>query len=84
MIRRVPAAVVRGALEAYAPRVPKEIDVVRFRGHYYASAAEGLVSLDQPHLGAVEQLPPDLIRGAADIVMPGVPLDGMLRHLFER
>ena len=51
--------------------------MVRFRGHYYASAAEGLVSLDQPHLGAVEQLPPDLIRGAADIVMPGVPIDGM-------
>ena len=32
--------------------------MVRFRGHYYASAAEGLVSLDRPHLGAVEQLPP--------------------------
>ena len=78
MTADLPAAAVRRALEAYAPRFPKEIDVIRFRGHYYASAAEGLVSFDQPHLGAVEQLPPDLIRGAADIVMPGVAIAGVV------
>ena len=68
---------IRRAVEAYRPRMAKEIELVRFRGNYYATAAEGLVSLDQPHLGAVEQLPPDLIRGAAEIVMPGVPIDGV-------
>jgi hypothetical protein len=69
---------IRSAVAAYRPRMPKEIELVKFRGHYYASAAEGVVSLDRPHLGAVEQLPADLIRGAADIVMPGVPIDGVL------
>lgn len=68
---------IRRAVEAYARRMAKEIEVVRFRGRYYASAAEGLVSFDQPHLGAVEQLPPDLVIGAAGVVMPGMPIDGV-------
>ncbi len=73
----LPAAAVRRALEAYAPRVPKEIDVIRFRGHYYASAAEGLVSFDAPHLGAAEQVPPDQLMAATSLVMPGVPIEGL-------
>lgn len=73
----LPAAVIRRAVEAYAPRMVKELDVVRFRGRYYASAAEGLVSLDQPHLGPVDLLPPDHVVGAAAVVMPDVPIEGM-------
>ncbi len=71
------AAAIRRAVEAYAPLMPKEVQLVRFRGHSYLSAAEGLVSLDAPHLGAAPQLPPDLVMGAARIVMPGVPIDGV-------
>ena len=73
----LPAAAIRRAVEAYAPRMVKELDLVRFRGRYYSSAAEGLVSLEQPHLGAVDLLPPDQLVGAAAVVMPGVPIEGM-------
>ena len=68
---------IRHAVQAFTPRMIKELELIRFRGHHYASAAEGLVSLDQPHLGAVEQLPPDLVIGAAGAVMPGVPIEGV-------
>lgn len=68
---------IRRAVAAYTPRMAKEIELVRFRGHYYASAAEGMVSLDRPQLGAVEQLPLDLLMGAAASVMPGVPIEGV-------
>ena len=65
------------AVAAFMPRLPKEIELLRFRGHYYAAATEGIVSLDQPQLGAADQLLPDSIVGAAREVMPGVPIDGM-------
>ena len=68
---------IRRAVAAFLPRMPKEIDLVRFRGRYYASAAEGIVSLDEPQLGAAAQLPPDLVVGAAAVVMPGAPIAGM-------
>lgn len=68
---------IRRALDAFKPRLVKEVEIVRFRGRYYASAAEGIVSLDEPHLGAQEQLPPDLIVGAARAVMADAPIDGM-------
>lgn len=67
----------RRAVQAFSPRLPKEIDLVRFRGRYYASADGGIVSLDEPHLGVAEHLPPDLVLGAAAVVMPGVPIDGL-------
>jgi hypothetical protein len=73
----VTAADLRRGIEAFRPRMIKELEIVRFRGHYYASAAEGLVSFDQPHLGAVEQLPPDLVIGSAPVVMPDVSVEGM-------
>jgi hypothetical protein len=73
----LPAARIRGAIAAFTPRMAKEIEVVRFRGRYYASAAEGIVSVDEPQLGAAEQLPPDLVVGAAAVVMPGTPIAGM-------
>ncbi len=68
--------VLRRALEGYVPRLPKEVELIRFRGHAYLTAAEGLVSVDAPERGAVDQLPADLLMGAAQIVMPGVPIDG--------
>ena len=71
------AARLRRAIAAFMPRMIKEIEVVRFRGRYYASAAEGIVSLDEPHLGAADQLPPDLVVGAARVVMPDTAIEGM-------
>ena len=73
----LPAARIRRAVEAFAPRMAKEIELVRFRDRYYASAAEGIVSLDEPHLGAADQLPPDQVVGAAWVVMPGAPIEGV-------
>ena len=75
------AARIRRAVEAFMPRMVKEIELVRFRGRYYASAAEGIVSLDRPYLGAADQLPPDLVVGAAAVVMPDAPIEGM--HWME-
>lgn len=71
------AARIRRVVEAFRPRLAKEIDIVRFRGRYYATAAEGIVSFDEPHLGAAEQLPSDLVIGAARVAMPGLPIEGM-------
>jgi hypothetical protein len=68
---------IRRAVAAFTPRPPKEIELLRFRGQYYAIADEGVVSLDHPELGAADQLPPDLIVGAARAVMPEAPIDGM-------
>lgn len=75
--REIPVAAMQRAIAAYAPRLPKEVELVRFRGHYYVSAAEGVVSLDAPHMGAADQLPPDLVMGSAQLVMPGVPIEGV-------
>src|SRR5688572_19838235 len=77
VVADLPAARIRRAVEAFAPRMAKEIELVRFRGHYYASAAEGIVSLDEPYLGAADQLPPDLVVGAASVAMPGAPVEGV-------
>jgi hypothetical protein len=72
---------VRRAVEAFKPRMAKEIEVVRFRGRYYAAAAEGIVSFDEPQLGVQEQLPPDLVIGAARLLMPDSEIAGM--HWME-
>lgn len=64
-------------LNAFAPEWPKEVEIVRFRGHYFALAASGLVSFDEPQFGAREQLPADQMVGAADRAMPGVAIEGM-------
>jgi hypothetical protein len=73
----LPVDRIRRAVSAFMPRMPKEVELIRFRGHYYAFATEGIVALDQPQLGAADQLPPDLVVGAATAVMPGVPIEGM-------
>ena len=64
-------------LKAFAPSWPKEIEIVRFHGHYYATAAAGIVSFDEPQFGPRDQLPADQMVGAANRAMPGVPIEGM-------
>ena len=73
----LPADRVRRGVAAFMPRMPKEVELLRFRGRYYAVASEGIVSLDHPERGAADQLAPDLVVGAATDVMPGVPIEGM-------
>lgn len=68
---------VRKALDAFAPDHPKEIEITRFRGHYYAVATAGIVALDAPQFGALDQLAPDLVVGAANVAMAGVPIEGV-------
>lgn len=68
---------VQRALKGFAPSFPKEAEIVRFRGHYYAIAGAGIVSFDAPQFGARDQLPADQIFGAAGIAMNGVPLEGV-------
>ncbi len=64
-------------LRAFVPNPAKEVEIVRFRGRYYATSAGGVVSFDEPQFGAQDQLPPDLVVGAARVAMTGVPIEGM-------
>ena len=66
----------RKALSAFAPERPREVEITRFRGHYYAVAREGVVSVDAPQFGASEQIAPDLVVGAAGIAMDA-PIEGV-------
>jgi hypothetical protein len=67
----------RRVIGAFAPTLPKEVEIVRFRGRYYAAARGGIVSFDEPHFGALDQLSADLIVGAANTAMDGVPIEGV-------
>jgi hypothetical protein len=67
----------RRVLAGFAPSYPKEIDITRFRGRYYAAGAAGVVSFDAPQFGARDQLAADLVVGAASAAMPGVAIDEM-------
>jgi hypothetical protein len=83
-INELTAARLQIAIHAFAPQLPREVEIVRFRGRYYASAADagrgggpgGIVSFDQPQFGARDQLPADLLMGAATVAMGDVPIDG--------
>ena len=70
-------AKLRRVIAAFAPERPKEIEITRFRGRYYAAASAGIVSFEEPQFGAREQLAPDLIVGAANVAMDGVPIEGV-------
>ena len=59
------------------PTFQKEFEIIRFRGRYYATGAGGIVSFDEPQFGARDQLPADLVFGAADVAMNGVPIEGI-------
>ena len=67
----------RRVVKAFAPSWPKEVEIVRFRGKYFASAASGIVSFDAPQFGPQDHVPGDQIVGAASIAMPGITIDGM-------
>jgi hypothetical protein len=64
-------------IKAFAPSYPKEVEVSKFRGRYYALAAAGIVSFDEPQFGPRDQVAADLIVGAAAAAMPGVTIEGM-------
>jgi hypothetical protein len=73
----LPVERIRRVVEAFSPNLPKEMEITRFRGHYYAAAAGGIVSFDEPQFGARDQLPSDQIVGAANIAMTGVAIEGL-------
>ena len=76
-VGELPVEGIRRVVQAFVPALPKEIEITRFRGRYYAVAAGGIVSFDEPHFGARDQLPPDQIVGAAGIAMTGVAIEGL-------
>jgi hypothetical protein len=67
----------RRVVGAFAPDLPKELDVVRFRGRYYGSTHGGIVSFNEPQFGARDQLAPDLMVGAANVAMDGAAVEGV-------
>ena len=71
------ASHVQRVVQAFGPSFQKELEIIRFRGRYYATGAGGIVSFDEPQYGARDQLPADLVFGAADVAMKGVPIDGI-------
>lgn len=68
---------IRRVINAFAPDHPKEIEIARFHGRYYATASAGIVAFDEPQFGARDQLPADLMVGAANLAMDGVPIEGV-------
>lgn len=64
-------------LAAFGFATPKEIDIIRFRGHHYLRAAAGLVALDATAQGPDEMFHADAILAAAVEAMPGVPVEGV-------
>jgi len=68
---------VQRVVQAFRPSLQKDLEIIRFRGRYYATGAGGIVSFDEPQYGARDQLPADLVFGAADVAMNGVPIEGI-------
>lgn len=73
----VPLASLRQALAAYGFSTPKEIDVIRFRGHHFLRAAAGIVALDARAQGPEDAFHADALLGAARDAMPGVAIEGV-------
>lgn len=73
----VPLEKLRPALAAYAPAMPKEIELVRFRGRYYLRAEAGIVSVEHSVMGPQPALHADEMLGAARDAMSGVGIDGV-------
>lgn len=65
------------ALAAFGFATPKEIDLIRFRGHNYLRASAGLVAIDATAEGPDELFHADAMLGAARDAMPGVPIEGV-------
>jgi len=76
-----PAAValpaLQKALAAFGVATPREIELVRFRGHHYLRAAAGLVAVDEAAQGPDEMFDVDDVLAAAHDAMPGVAIEGV-------
>lgn len=64
-------------LAAFGFATPREIDIIRFRGHHYLRATAGLVALDSTAQGPDQQFHADDMLGAARDAMPGVAIEGV-------
>ena len=73
----VPLVSLQSALAAYGFATPREIDVVRFRGHHFLRAAAGMVAIDARAQGPEEAFHADEMLGAARDAMPGVAIEGV-------
>ena len=73
----VSLAQLQKGLAAFGFETPKEIELIRFRGHHYLRADAGLVALDAMAQGPDEMFPADAMLGAARDAMPGVPIEGV-------
>jgi hypothetical protein len=73
----VPLPALQRALAAFGFDTPKEIDLIRFRGHHYLRASAGLVAVDAMAQGPDESFHADAMIGAARDAMPGVPIQGV-------
>jgi len=67
----------RKALAAFGVATPREIELIRFRGHHYLRASTGLVAIDEEAQGPYEMFDADDMLAAAQDAMPGVPIEGV-------
>jgi hypothetical protein len=65
------------AIAAYGTDVPKEIEVIRFRGRYFLHAQAGIAPLADPFKGPDTTLHADEILAAAHEAMPGAAIEGV-------
>lgn len=65
----------RAAVQAFGSAMPKEIDIVRFRGAHYAIAASGVVAIGEPQSGVQARLPESAFTDLAGLAMPGIAIE---------
>lgn len=73
----VPLAALHTGLAAFGFATPKEIEIIRFRGHHFLRASAGLVALDAAAQGPHEMFHADAMLGAATEAMPGIAIEGV-------
>jgi hypothetical protein len=73
----VSLAALHKGLAAFGFATPREIEIIRFRGHHYLTAGAGLVALDAAERGPEEMFHADAMMGAARDAMPGVAIEGV-------
>lgn len=71
----VSLASLQQAMAAFGPAMPREIEMVRFRGHYYLRAGNGLVDIDATQPAPDGMFSADAMLAAARDAMPGVPIE---------
>lgn len=74
-VSRLTAEKLRAAIQAYGNAMPKEIDIIRFKGGYYATATSGIVSIDQPGGNLRERMAEGDLSDLPGLVMPGVNIE---------